>query len=1113
MSNESIGTARLDVIVDLSQFDTAIVSAKRSVSSMSQEAQAAYNQLSAAEKRRVDSLIKQADTLGYTRQQQILYNAALKGIPTTILDELKTKLASVAQASDVVAESAAEQASRLKDVVRASLDRVNAEQAAMAAQQRAIPVNDAERAAIERVKKAADDRVTIAQRGQSIMAAEARVRQQSAVSVQDEAIALQKLLGKIDPVNAALERLDRMETQLRSHRSKGSISQDDFDAYTGKISKARDEITKADGALGHFTFSSAGARREFGYLIAEVARGDFGALRGSLSTLANRSGLLTAVLSPMGLAISAAALALGGFAAAVITVTDHEEALNRSIIATGDFAGKTTGQLSDMVDALGNVPGNGGNAQKVLQSLVMSGKVTGDRLQEAAQASIDFATITGKSIDQAVDAFVRLQDDPVKAAKDLDDQLHFLTATQYENIKALQAQGDSEAAAAIAQTAASVAFRQRALEIQSSQNIIERGWNRIKEATESALQAMGKIGSASSNASIVTTANEDLASYKRNAHLPASASDADLLATVRNGSTTGGDSIGLIQGAMNRRAAASSGAVFESWVAQTQGDAAKANDILKRDSDTWDKLLAGAKSDATKQKEIAAIKDLARRDIANDPNNKDTYLKNEQTALAQIEKKYEDHAGDSASRALDHAGESAQTQAFKTALTQLDDAFKNSQRELDAARKAGTKSEADYYQESQNLLWQNEAVEITAIQAEIDRLQKRKVIGAERVKNEARIAELMGQASKIEADTIAKSNALGEQQKASYQKRQQAIDAYRQALDKANDSLQAQVNAEVARIGMGDREYQLQQNINQAYVDQAAKLQDLALKRQAGSRGEQGGIDAEQYDADVAALQAATDRRVAITKDGYERQKSAEADWQKGLSRGYENWIDEASNAASQAASVTTNAFDSMAGALATFATTGKSSFKSLVTSILSDLAKMEMRIAASKILQSVIGSYFGADTSGTTAGANAGIADQISKSTASINWTPNAKGGVYDSPSLSAFSGQVVSSPTMFAFAKGAGIMGEAGPEAIMPLTRGSDGKLGVKSTGGGGDIHIEQNYAFTGTGESTEQTKASGGNADMARQFGDRMKQVSLATIAQEMRPGGIIWRMKNA
>lgn len=60
---------------------------------------------------------------------------------------------------------------------------------------------------------------------------------------------------------------------------------------------------------------------------------------------------------------------------------------------------------------------------------------------------------------------------------------------------------------------------------------------------------------------------------------------------------------------------------------------------------------------------------------------------------------------------------------------------------------------------------------------------------------------------------------------------------------------------------------------------------------------------------------------------------------------------------------------------------------------------------------------------------------------------TPNAKGGVYDSPGLSQYSNKIVSTPTMFAFAKGAGLMGEAGPEAIMPLSRGPDGRLGVSA------------------------------------------------------------------
>ncbi|MGH8009636.1 MAG: hypothetical protein ACREQ3_21810, partial [Candidatus Binatia bacterium] len=76
------------------------------------------------------------------------------------------------------------------------------------------------------------------------------------------------------------------------------------------------------------------------------------------------------------------------------------------------------------------------------------------------------------------------------------------------------------------------------------------------------------------------------------------------------------------------------------------------------------------------------------------------------------------------------------------------------------------------------------------------------------------------------------------------------------------------------------------------------------------------------------------------------------------------------------------------------------------------------------------------------------------------------AKGGVFSS-GLSRFSGnftnQIVSSPTMFAFAKGVGLMGEAGPEAIMPLTRGADGRLGVQNFGSG----------YSRSGSSAEESR----------------------------------------
>jgi phage-related minor tail protein len=60
------------------------------------------------------------------------------------------------------------------------------------------------------------------------------------------------------------------------------------------------------------------------------------------------------------------------------------------------------------------------------------------------------------------------------------------------------------------------------------------------------------------------------------------------------------------------------------------------------------------------------------------------------------------------------------------------------------------------------------------------------------------------------------------------------------------------------------------------------------------------------------------------------------------------------------------------------------------------------------------------------------------------------ANGGVFGPGGITPFaSGGIVNGPTMFPFASGVGVMGEAGPEAVMPLSRGADGRLGVQSTG----------------------------------------------------------------
>lgn len=124
--------------------------------------------------------------------------------------------------------------------------------------------------------------------------------------------------------------------------------------------------------------------------------------------------------------------------------------------------------------------------------------------------------------------------------------------------------------------------------------------------------------------------------------------------------------------------------------------------------------------------------------------------------------------------------------------------------------------------------------------------------------------------------------------------------------------------------------------------------------------------------------------------------------------------------------------------------------FSSLTQSIIKNLVDMAAQaLVTSSVMQTIMGVVgAGVSIAGGVSGAadvGAGTAIQNAGNNFNFQIPGYAKGGVFDSPSLSAYSNQVYDSPQLFAFAKGAGVFGEAGPEAIMPLTRAGDGSLGV--------------------------------------------------------------------
>jgi phage-related minor tail protein len=112
------------------------------------------------------------------------------------------------------------------------------------------------------------------------------------------------------------------------------------------------------------------------------------------------------------------------------------------------------------------------------------------------------------------------------------------------------------------------------------------------------------------------------------------------------------------------------------------------------------------------------------------------------------------------------------------------------------------------------------------------------------------------------------------------------------------------------------------------------------------------------------------------------------------------------------------------------------------------------------------------------------------------------ANGKVLSNNRMTPFAdGGIVNGPTVFPMANGAGLMGEAGPEAIMPLKRGADGKLGVSGGGGGTVVNV-----YNQSGAETEVQESTG--ADGGRQIDIYIKQA----VERMISTGGIDKTMQS-
>ncbi len=355
------------------------------------------------------------------------------------------------------------------------------------------------------------------------------------------------------------------------------------------------------------------------------------------------------------------------------------------------------------------------------------------------------------------------------------------------------------------------------------------------------------------------------------------------------------------------------------------------------------------------------------------------------------------------------------------------------------------------------------------------------------------------------------------------EQRRNSAEAYRKAMEVVLQTRQDAINADVAGVGMGDDQREQADRLNAVRQKYAEARRQLEEQQEDVSRR----LSQDAYQQRLADLADYQVRELQMEVDGFEARLQAQRDYRNGAKRAWANIQSDAANVAGATDDMLTTGFNTARDAVAEFARTGKANFKDFATSVISDMARIASQQAASSLLSglvgfgvSAVGNYFGGGGgNGMAAGSAGAVSSNLGASQAGYGskYFPQALGGAWSGgvqmfAKGGAFTNTVLTRPTAFGMANGGlGVAGEAGPEAIMPLARGSDGSLGVQVVGGsgGGSTIVQVTVPVAVTLEDRSADGMELDSTALQQTMERQMQGVAERAIAVSWRPGGVSHR----
>ncbi|ELI9041816.1 TPA: phage tail length tape measure family protein [Pseudomonas aeruginosa] len=918
-----------------------------------------------------------------------------------------TQLSAIGESADqqaarlkaMVAASLQQQAAF--DALASSSDKLNTStRAATAGWQESARAQSASMNAYHNAERARQQQIATEQR-----AAEAAAKASAEFDKQQAELA--KLLGAIDPVTRELEKLDNLERRLGQARSSRLIDPEGFTTYNAKLQEQRERLLGTSDAMavagisaGQYrqamrqlpaqitdvvtslasgmpiwlvaiqqggqindsfggvgaTFQALGDKIKSFFGVASTASEGLGEIaRGADAAAVSANNARTAMTGLSGagsaFAIVGVAAAAAGVALAAAYEKGRSEAteLNKAIILTGNYAGTSAGQLSAMAAAIAKANGTQYEAVAVLSEITATGKFTVDQIELVASTAIAMQDATGKAVSETVAEFSKLAEDPVRASQQLNEKYHYLTASVYEQITALNQQGDTLGAAQLAMDAYGQAMDERASQIVENLGTMERAWKTVAGVAKGAWDEMLGVGR-------TETPEERLEQLtKGQAFQPGRA--------VASGAVFG--PLGWfneLRKAYQRSSMSDDerGKQFTDALQEIQDEGEKAQkarldryleDEAIRGQQSMDRLLETVRTN--KEKRDKLNRELDRSIAAIQATNpKDERLRPENIAAARraIDEKYKDpKTPKGPSTPLD---QSTVTEA-KNQLDQLQADYRNAEQNLQAQQRAGLLSYADYVARRSELIRQNKDQVTAAYQAEIQSLEalrsKSTTTAAQRIGLDQKIADARNNMVKAQKKSDADLEILQINEQGRLKKQAQAVKAYADALQQQQDALALQGERAAAAVGMGAQQRRLFEqrgNLDDRFTQQRL---DLASQYGDGSRG----MSLDEYNDKLQKLQANHAAMTEQLQRNYAALQVAQADWTNGARSAFADYLDSARNVAGQTYDLFSNAMSGLENSVVSAVTTGKASLDDFLRTLAADSARMATRQLGASLLSS----------------------------------------------------------------------------------------------------------------------------------------------------------------